>query len=98
MLEKKMATNEFITQLREKAQKSNLLDKVYFVITGQRTDEYGYENISIVMVSSTANKVLCGFNYENNGLIYNLVFGSISFAELVELTNIIKSILDDYNF
>ena len=88
---------EFVEQLREQMKHTSLLSKDYVVIVGQQ-EENNVEDTSIVLVKQSNKKVLCSFSYDTNGLIYNLGFNSISFIELCEFTDIIKSILEHYNF
>ena len=96
MEEKKMNGYEFVDKLREQAKKTTLAS-AYFVIVGQENDA-DVETTSIVMVKQNGKKVLCAFNYDTNGIIYNLTFGDISMVELCELTDLVKNTLDNYNF
>ena len=97
-MSKKLSGKEFVEELRKGIKKTSLLNKDYFVIVGQLVEDEEVEDTSIVLVKENTKKVLCSFSYDTNGLIYNLSFGSISFIELCELTDTIKSILDHYNF
>lgn len=98
MADKKMSGNEFVETLRQKIKDTTLLKNHYFVIVGQQDNYDGVEDTSVVLVKNTTKRVLCAFSYDTNGLIYNMSFGGISFAELIELTDLFKSILDRYNY
>ena len=98
MADKKMSGYEFVETLRQKITNTTLLKNYYFVIVGQQISDDEVEDTSVVLVTHTTKRVLCAFNYDTNGLIYDMSFGSISFSELIELTDLIKSILDKYNY
>ena len=97
MADKKLTGKELVEQLRENAKKNNLLSKTDFLIVAQRTED-GVEDTSIVVIKQSTKRVLFTFNYDTNGLIFNMSFGGISFSELCDFTDLIKSVLEDYNY
>lgn len=90
-----MKGKEFVEKLNEK-KKGTLLENDQFVIVGQNTED-GVEDTAIVLYRGVVTRVVCSFCYDSNELIYNLSFGSIGFNELIDLTDLIKKILDSYN-
>lgn len=96
MADKKLNGAQFVEELRKGAKHTALLNKDNFVIVGQKTED-DVEDTSIVLVKESNKRVLCAFSYDTNGLIYNMSFGGISFVELCEFTDLVKSILDKYN-
>lgn len=92
---KKLTGKEFVEKLNEK-KKGTLLENDQFVIVGQNTQD-GVEDTAIVLYRGVVTRVVCSFCYDSNELIYNLSFGSIGFNELIDLTDLIKNILDSYN-
>lgn len=91
---KKLTGKEFVEKLNEK-KKDTLLENDQFVIVGQNTQD-GVEDTAIVLYRGVVTRVVCSFCYSNE-LIYNLSFGSIGLNELIDLTDLIKKILDSYN-
>ena len=92
---KKLTGKEFVEKLNEK-KKGTLLENDQFVIVGQNTED-GVEDTAVVLYRGMVTRVVCSFCYDSNELIYNLSFGSIGFNELIDLTDLIKKILDSYN-
>lgn len=90
-----MKGKEFVEKLNEK-KKGTLLENDQFVIMGQNTED-GVEDTAIVLYRGVVTRVVCSFCYDSNELIYNLSFGNIGFNELIDLTDLIKKILDSYN-
>lgn len=91
----KLTGKEFVEKLNEK-KKGTLLENDQFVIVGQNTED-GVEDTAIILYRGVVTRVVCSFCYDSNELIYNLSFGSIGFNELIDLTDLIKNILDSYN-
>jgi len=97
MADKKLTGKELIEQLKANSKNKDLLLHVDFQIVGQKT-ELDVEDTSIVVIKKINKRVLCSFSYDTNGLIYAMSFGSISFSELCDFTDLIKSVLEDYNY
>lgn len=97
MADKKLTGKELVEQLNANSKNKDLLLHADFQIVGQRTEE-GVEDTSIVVIKKTDKRVLCSFSYDTNGLIYAMSFGSISFTELCDFTDLVKSVLEDYDY
>ena len=79
-----MSKEKFLEKLRA----SRLSKKFYFVVVGQSDTES-----TITMVRKNTNRVEVAFTYETTGLIYNMVFGGISFYDLKDFTDIVYEVV-----